>query len=317
METRPSAPKISWGAVAGIVVLALVGVAMLTYSLIALFGAPETPEPTAVALQPATQPPVVIPTVTQPPAPTQAPTSTGGSEPRPDTPPPPAATDTPAQQPTGPVLNILQPANVRSGPGINYPVIGGLQAGATAPLLGRDASAQWFVISYSAGQGWVSSLISSYGGDVNGLPVIAAPPSPPPPPPPTNTAPPANTAPPPTSPPPSGYIADGVRGDEFSIRNTTVGAGQDIWFDFTVTNTTDDTIRYGVLAAHTDVGFTAQSWTNASLRPRAVLEWTDHININTPGTYQIYLGICFSDKPSCLSGASWERLSNSITVVVQ
>src|SRR3989304_645566 len=128
-----------------------------------------------------------------------------------------------------------------------------------------------------------------------------------PPPPPPTPAPPATPPPPPTSPPPSGYIADGVRGDEFSIRNTTVGAGQDIWFDFTVTNTTDDTIRYGVLAAHTDMGFTAQSWTNASLRPRAVLEWTDHININTPGTYQIYLGICFSDKPSCLSGASWER----------
>ena len=305
-ETRPSAPRLPWGAIVGIVVLALVGVVMLTYSVIALLGAAGAPAPTQVALQP-TQPPVIIPTITQPPAPTPTPLPTDASPAD-----APAATDTPAQ-PAGPVLNIALPANVRSGPGLNYPVIGGLQAGTTASAIGRDASAQWFVISYSGGQGWVSNLVSSYTGDVNSLPVVAAPP----PPPPTNTAPPANTAPPPTSPPPSGYIADGVRGDEFSIRNTTVGAGQDIWFDFTVTNTTDDTIRYGVLAAHTDMGFTAQSWTNASLRPRAVLEWTDHININTPGTYQIYLGICFSDKPSCLSGASWERLSNSITVVVQ
>ena len=307
-ETRPSAPRLPWGAIVGIVVLALVGVVMLTYSVIALLGAAGAPAPTQVALQP-TQPPVIIPTITQPPAPTPTPLPT-------DTAPPadaPAATDTPAQ-PAGPVLNIALPANVRSGPGLNYPVIGGLQAGTTAPAIGRDASAQWFVISYSGGQGWVSNLVSSYTGDVNGLPVIAAPPPPPPTP---TAARPANTAPPPTAPPPLEYIANGVRGDEFEVRKTTFAAGEEIWFDFKVTNTTGDSIRYGALAAHTDVGFTAKSWTNASLKPGQVLKWTDHFDIHTPGTYQLYLGICFADAGACFSGAPWERLSPSVTIVVQ
>lgn len=312
--TQPSGRGRSWGAIIGIVVLGLVGFAMLAYAIFALTGSGGSASPTTTQIAAVPTRAVLIPTITSAP-PTQPPTVT----PPTDTPPP-AAT----QPPAGPVLNILQPANIRSGPGLNYPVIGGMQAGATADAIGRDASAQWYVINYSgsvSGQGWVSTLVSSYTGDTNSLPVIAAPP---PPPPPTNTPVPiAPTAPPaPTNPPaPSVFSSHGIVGNSFSVENLTVGAGQDIWFDFQVTNTSDVPVSFAVLSAHIDNGPSHDSWTNYTLPPHQKIDpngWRDHININTPGTYQIYLGICYGDKNACLANqAPWDRLSNSVTVIVK
>ena len=303
--TQPPGRGVPWGAVIGIAVLGLVGFAMLAYAIFSLTGNSGTPTATQIAAVPTRL--VLIPTTTPAP-PTQPPTVA----PPTDTPPP-AAT----QPPAGPVLNILQPANIRTGPGFNYPVIGGLQAGETAVAIGRDTSAQWYVINYfgaANGQGWVSTLVSSYTGDTNGLPVIAAPP---PPPPPTDT--PVPTAPPaPTNPPaPSVYSSRGIVGNAFSVENTAAGAGQNIWFNFKVTNTTDGPISFAVLAAHTDAGPNAKSWTEATLKAHKVLDWRDHLNIDTPGTYQVYLGICYGDKNTCLANqAPWDRLSNNVTVTV-
>jgi hypothetical protein len=107
-------------------------------------------------------------------------------------------------------------------------------------------------------------------------------------------------------------------GNAFSVENLVVGAGQDIWFNFKVTNTTDAPISYSVLAAHVDNGPNAQSWTEAVLGARQELNWRDHINISAPGTYQLYLGICYGGKNACLANqAAWERLSNSVTVTVR
>ena len=306
--TQPAPRGVPWGALIGIVVLGLVGFAMLAYTIFAFTGDTATPTATHAAAVP-TQIVVFIPTTTPIP-PTLPPTSA----PPTDTPP------VPTQAPAEPVLNILRPANVRSGPGFNYPVIGGLPAGETSAAIGRDSSAQWYVISYSGAasrQGWVSILVSSYTGDTNSLPVIAAPPPPPPtnPPPPTDTPPPAATDPPPG---PTVYNSRGIVGNAFSVENLVVAAGQDIWFSFKVTNSTDGTISYGVLAAHVDNGPNAQSWTESALGAHQELNWRDHINISTPGAYQLYLGICYGGKNACLSNqVAWERLSNSVTVTVR
>ncbi len=107
-------------------------------------------------------------------------------------------------------------------------------------------------------------------------------------------------------------------GNSFTVKNPSAGTGQDIWFTFNVTNTTDGDISYAVLAAHTDAGPNAKSWTNDTLKAHKTLDWTDHININTPGTYQLYLGICYGDKNVCLANqVTWDRLSGNITVTVQ
>jgi hypothetical protein len=306
---------------AGLFLLAVVGVGLLALSIYSLTRAPAGADTPTVTL--AATSIVSIPTTTPQP-PTEPPSAT----------PEPSATSAPSDTPLpeGPpttqalaVVRIAAPANVRSGPGLTYAILGGLNTGDTAPVSGRDASSQWFAIGYESGPngiGWVSNLVATFDGDVQSLPVMEAnepPPAatqPPAAPAPTNTNP-APAAPTNTSPPPvSG--ARGIVANSFSIENTTAAAGADVWFNFEVRNTSQNSVSYGALAAHTDAGFTAQSWTNETFDPGETLTWRDHINIGTPGTYQVYLGICFDSKNACLSGgAPWERLSASITVTIQ
>lgn len=310
MQTPPPASKFPWGAAIGIAVLALAGIAMLAYAIYSLLGGIEA-KATPVVVVPTAA--FTIPTTT--PIPTAVPaTETPAAQP---TETPAAATSTPEAEAS---LKINQPANVRSGPGTNYPALGGLQPGDTAVVIGRDASAQWYVINYensASGQGWVSNIVSTYNGDVNSLPVIAAPPPPQPtkPPPPTNTPIPVATA----TPAPS--TQNGIVGDYFTIDNTTVVAGQDIWFHFKITNITDGAIDFGLVAAHTDVGYTAKSYSGPLGAHQSIPSsgtWADHLNIGTPGTYQVYLGICFYSNSECVNGSPpWNRLSGNITVVVQ
>jgi len=308
MDTQPPSSKLPWGAVIGIAVLALAGIAMLAYAIYSLLGGSgKATAPTQVAAVPTVA--FTIPTTTPIP-PTLPPTDTPVAVEQP------TATSGATSAPEG-NLKINQPANVRSGPGTNYPALGGLQPGETATAIGRDAAAQWYVISYSgssSGQGWVSNTVSTYNGDVNSLPVIAAPP----PPAPTATLPPPKTPIPAATATPAGYIVNGIKGDSFTIKNTTVAAGQDIWFTFQVTNITDASVDFGLVAAHTDVGFTAKSY-SGPLGPHKVIgPWEDHLNINTPGTYQVYLGICLASNSECVNGSPpWSRLSGNITVVVQ
>jgi SH3 domain-containing protein len=318
--TTPSSPaRFPWIAVIGVAALALVGITLLVLALSNFArGAGNAPAATATPL--ATQL-VLIPTTTsQPPTatleptatPTEAPSVTEG----------PAATETPA-----PLLTITKPANVRTGPGLDYPVVAGINTGETLPAIGRDGAGEWFAISFAGGPngvGWVSSLVATLDGLVNDLPIIEAAPPPPTAPPGATPVPPTNsplaTAVPPTNTP----AVSGARGiisapdAPFRVENTSVAVNQDIWFDFKVINTTNADVAYGALAAHTDQGFTARSWTNEILRAGQSLTWRDHLNISQAGTYQVYLGICFSSKDACLTGgAAWDRLSPSITVTVQ
>lgn len=305
--------------VAGIFVLAVVGVGFLSLAIYTLTR-PSAPAAATDLPTLAFTSVVAIPTTT--PAP---PTNTPEPTLAPTEPP----TEAPPTEPaaTAVVLrtNIVLPANVRSGPGLTYPILGGLNTGDVADLLGRDASAQWFAISYALGPngvGWVSSQVATYDGDVQALPVVTA--DAPPPPgatsvPPTATNPPAATSAPQPTATTGPQGARGVIGVSFSVENSTAAVGQDVWFNFEVRNTSQSVVAYGALAAHTDAGVTAQSWTAETLDPGETLgPWRDHINFSAPGTYQLYLGICFADKNTCLTpGSSWDRLSNYITITIQ
>jgi hypothetical protein len=331
MTTQPSGSRFPWIAVIVAGFLALAGVSLLAFAVLSIIRLPIAPTraPTAIAKQPPTQAvaqsnttAVVIPTITQaqPAAPTQASAATAepGS---------PSATGAPATAavataipatavPTVDLnLKILQPANVRSGPGTVYPIIGGLQAGSSVPVDGRDASGQWFAVKAGAVEGWVSGIVSSYGGDVGALPIIAAPPTPiPTPVPPTHT--PVPTAVPvPTA--PLGYSSHGIVGNSFTVENTTAAVNAQVWFNFDVTNTSGSTVEYSALAAHTDAGFSAWSWTNQKLKPGQQLQWRDNIRFSTAGTYQLYLGICYAGSVNACKSAGWDRLSPSVTVTIQ
>lgn len=114
----------------------------------------------------------------------------------------------------------------------------------------------------------------------------------------------------------SGYSSRGIHGDSFSIA-TTGRINAQVWFDFQVTNTTDNDVSYGMLSAHTDVGPTGKSWSGATLRAHETLTWHDHMQFSSAGTYQVYMGICYDAPSTCSSGSrTWDRLSNSIAVTV-
>jgi hypothetical protein len=322
MTTLPPSNRPRVLAMLGVFALALVGVGFLVLAVFLLVrgpGASAGPaSPTRISVA-ATQA-VFVPTTTQGPptatlAPTEASTPTA----------PPAVSDTPAASATtARVVTISKPANVRTGPGLTYSVIGGLNVGQTAPVVGRDSSAQWFAISYDGapqGTGWVSTQVATYDGSVNDLPVVQASAPPPPTAAPgvggggggaTSTAPPAPAA----SNTPSVSGSGGIQTLLFQMHQTTGHPGDKIFFDFTVVNTTGTDITYGILAAHTDVGVTADSW-HDPLKAGKTLNWTDHIDFPNAGTYQVYLGICYASHDACKTGgAPWTKLSASTTVTI-
>lgn len=91
--------------------------------------------PTATAVLPATEPPA---TATPPPSPT---------------PPPPTLTSTPTATPE-PVTNTG--ANLRGGPGTDYPIVGTLVAGAPLKIVARTARADWYELE---GGAWIAAFL--------------------------------------------------------------------------------------------------------------------------------------------------------------
>jgi len=69
--------------------------------------------------------------------------------------------------------------NVRSGPGMVYPVVVAIGNGNYVQLLGRDANSTWVkVLTHTGHQGWLNSVYTTMSVPLAGLPVIAAPPIP-------------------------------------------------------------------------------------------------------------------------------------------
>jgi heat shock protein HslJ len=112
-----------------------------------------------------------------------------------DLPAPPPEPATPRGRVTG-----AQTLNVRSGPGVAFPVIGVARNGDEGEIVGGSADGRWWAVSLPStpgGIGWVSADFVLATNTEN-VPVIAAPP--PPPPTPTPVRPPAATPAPPQPP---------------------------------------------------------------------------------------------------------------------
>lgn len=77
--------------------------------------------------------------------------------------------------------------NVRTGPGIAYPILGQLSAGEQARVIGASADNAWVVINYRGQQGWLATYLLDVFGDLNQVPIINPPPIPTPVIPPTQT----------------------------------------------------------------------------------------------------------------------------------
>jgi uncharacterized protein YraI len=84
--------------------------------------------------------------------------------------------------PSGPTILVPERVNVRTGPGLNYPQVGVLIAGQTAPALGRSPGGDWIQISYAGVPGnaaWVyAAFVVLQSFQPGGLPVVVPPPTP-------------------------------------------------------------------------------------------------------------------------------------------
>lgn len=137
-------------------------------------------------------------------------------------------------------------------------------------------------------------------------------------------APPTFTPVPPTAVPPTAIpnMSRGIRGDSFGVRSSSVGINDDIWFDFKVTNTTNQTIPFSGMGA---VALNMQGKPSFGkpdvMGANQVIEWSDHINIPTAGTYTLYLGMCWLDtRVACEQNGTtggWDLISTGYTVVVK
>jgi hypothetical protein len=237
---------------------------------------------------------------------------------------------TETQTPDADSVTTTVGANVRSGPGVNYPPVGALEEGVNAPVIGRNAAGTWFVIEFSGGfggEGWISGQVVEYAGEIDDLPVVAAPP------------PPAATATPrPSSNPAPGPVtgSHGVSGQLIMCGGRlSFAANERVCFVEWIRNNTGAPISYGVLgviAVNTSTGATQfQSSWDAQGAPDGFLwidpgcigptdrcngQWEDGMRIGTPGSWRLTLQVCFSDFGTCLTGGDWETLSAPITVSI-
>jgi len=88
-----------------------------------------------------------------------------------------------ATQPVGPFLEVTRTVqNVRTGPGLNYDILGQLPEGSTADIIGATIDFSWVAIEFRGTTGWLSRPILDVNGDRNQIRVLTPPPSPTPPP---------------------------------------------------------------------------------------------------------------------------------------
>lgn len=90
--------------------------------------------------------------------------------------------EAPTAQPGAPTMTALVSLNVRTGPGTNYPIVGALNAGQTALIVGRSPDGNWWKVQCPVGGGsecWASARPEySSSADAGGVPVAAVPPAP-------------------------------------------------------------------------------------------------------------------------------------------
>lgn len=95
----------------------------------------------------------------------------------------PAPTDTPTIAPTSTpsvptVTTKDKSVNCRFGPGVEYVVVGGMQLGSSATILGKSLDGGWWLIQNPTAPGgncWVAESVTTAGGNLALLVAVAAP----------------------------------------------------------------------------------------------------------------------------------------------
>ena len=80
-----------------------------------------------------------------------------------------------------PVARLTADMDLRSGPGIDFPIVGAAAAGNTFRITGRHPAGEWWQIEVAAGPAWVYALFVQVEGPIESLGYTAVLPPPPPP----------------------------------------------------------------------------------------------------------------------------------------
>jgi hypothetical protein len=65
-------------------------------------------------------------------------------------------------------------ANLRSGDGVHYTVVGRSRGTSELRVLGRNANSSWWLVTVGDLTGWISNAIVAVRGDLRGTPVVEA-----------------------------------------------------------------------------------------------------------------------------------------------
>lgn len=92
-------------------------------------------------------------------------------------------TATPSRTPTPtPVLaEAIGEANLRSGPALNFEIVGQIVAGNPVPVLGRSVQQPWYLVAWEeapGGQAWVFEQLVIIIGDITTVPIVDVPEAP-------------------------------------------------------------------------------------------------------------------------------------------
>ncbi len=164
IKKRPTSPLL----VTGLVIMGLVATVCLM-TLLAGTGQPGAQKAAAAA----------TPTATRVKEPIELTRGAGGANVATTMSPTPApiSTATLVSQPTNNPPIVLMglndtPVNMRGGPGTGYAVIGALQPGQIAAIIGKTADAAWWKVTYYGKDGWVSASVAPTAGDLAHVAVV-------------------------------------------------------------------------------------------------------------------------------------------------
>jgi uncharacterized protein YgiM (DUF1202 family) len=90
------------------------------------------------------------------------------------------ATITPTPTPSVPMVSVSQVTNCRTGPSTAYDIVGGMNIGQFAQVVGKYTPANWWVIKNPNGNGncWMWGQYATVTGDTSSLPEMIPPPTP-------------------------------------------------------------------------------------------------------------------------------------------
>ena len=93
--------------------------------------------------------------------------------------PPPLPRPSPSPEITGPAVTVLvEGANLRAGPGTDFPVVGVFYQNESAPLLGRNQTGDWLQVQLPETTAWIFAPLVQTSIPISELPAIDPPPTP-------------------------------------------------------------------------------------------------------------------------------------------